>query len=51
MNQKKSALSQLPKFKLEYTSRSFRFMTAKVYNELLIDIRKTKPFNSYGAAL
>ena len=38
-------LLKLPKIKTEYTRKSFRFMGAKIYNDLPIDIRKTESFN------
>eukprot|EP00794_Sanderia_malayensis_P013254 gene13254-14618_t len=38
---------KLPKIKPEYARKSFRFMGAKTYNELPLDIRKTESFNAY----
>ena len=40
-------LVKLPKIKTEYARKSFRFMGAKIYNELPLDIRKTESFNAY----
>ena len=40
-------LVKLPKIKTEYARKSFRFMGAKIYNELPVDIRKTESFNAY----
>ena len=38
---------KLPEIKTEYARKSFRFMGAKIYNELPLDIRKTESFNAY----
>ena len=44
-------LLKLPKIKTEYARKSFRFMGAKIYNELPIDIRKAESFKDYGKLL
>ena len=40
-------LVKLPKIRTEYARKSFRFMGAKIYNELPVNIRKTESFNTY----
>ncbi len=40
-------LIKLPKIKTEYARKSFRFMGAKIYNKLPLDIRQTESFNAY----
>ena len=39
------------KDKTEYARKSFRFMGAKIYNELPIEIRKTESFSDYSNLL
>ena len=40
-------LVKLPKIETEYARKSFRFMGAKICNELPINIRKAESFNAY----
>ena len=40
-------LVKLPKIRTEYARKSFRFMGAKIYNELPVNIRKTESFKTY----
>ena len=40
-------LVKLPKIKTVYAQKSFRFMGAKIYNELPINLHKTESFNAY----
>ena len=42
---------KLPRIKTEYGPKPFRFMGAKIYNELPIDIRKTESFSDYNKLL
>ena len=44
-------LVKLPKIKTEYARKSFRFMGAKTYNEMLVNIRKTESFNTHEKRL
>ena len=44
-------LLKLPRIKTEYARKSFRFMGAKIYNELPIEIRKTESFSDYSNLL
>jgi len=39
------------RIKTEYARKSFRFMGAKIYNELPIEIRKTESFSDYSNLL
>ena len=41
------SLVKLPKIKTEYARKSLRYMAAKIYNELPINIWKTESFNAY----
>ena len=44
-------LIRLPCIKTEYARKSFHFMGAKLYNELPIDLKKTKLFKQYEELL
>ena len=44
-------LLRLPAVKTEYARRFFFFMRAKVYNELLIEVRKAKNFHIFEKLL
>ena len=44
-------LLKLPRIKTEYARKSFRFMGAKIYNELPIEIRKAESFSDYSNLL
>ena len=44
-------LLKLPRIRTEYARKSFRFMSAKIYNELPIEIRKTESFSDYNNLL
>ena len=40
-------LVKLPKIRTEYARKPFRFMGAKIYNELPVNIRKTESSKTY----
>ena len=42
---------KLPRIRTKYVRKSFRFMVAKIYDELPIDNRKTESFNDYNQPL
>ena len=44
-------LIRLPGIKIEYARKSFHFMGARTYNELPIELRKTKSFKQYEELL
>ena len=46
-----SSFYNVPKIKTEYARKSFRFMGAKIYNELPIEIRKTESLNDFNKRL